>query len=131
MKKIVFMAMAVLCSLNIMADNVKFKINNMHCENCAKRVEKVLKANEAVSMVKVNLEEKTVCVSFDADKTNVEALKKALDEAKFQTEIAKQCKNGEGCKHKKENAANEVKAEKEEHKCGANGCGHKHENEEK
>ena len=108
MKKIVMMMFAALFTMNVMADNVKFKVNNMHCENCAKRVEKTLKANDAVSEVKVNLECKAVCVSYDAQKTNVEALQKALSDAKFEAEIAKQCDDKEGCKGEGE------------HKCGHN-----------
>ncbi len=99
MKKTVMMMFAAMFALNVLADNVKFKVSNMHCQNCAKRVEKALKANEAVSEVKVNLESKAVCVSYDAAKTNVEAIQKALTDAKFQAEVAKQCDKAEGCKH--------------------------------
>lgn len=127
MKKTVMMMFAAMFALNVLADNVKFKVSNMHCQNCAKRVEKALKANEAVSEVKVNLESKAVCVSYDAAKTNVEAIQKALTDAKFQAEVAIQCDKAEGCKH--EGKAGEHKCKHEgqqagEHKCGADGCGH-------
>ena len=91
MKKIVMMMFAAMFTMNLLAENVKIKVTNMHCENCAKRVEKTLKTNEAVSQVKVDLECQTVCVSYDAEKTNVEALTKALIDAKFEVEIVKQC----------------------------------------
>ena len=77
------MMLVTMFAMNVLAENVKFKVSNMHCQNCANRVEKALKANKAVSEVKVNLECKAVSVSYDAAKTNVEALQKALTDAKF------------------------------------------------
>ena len=127
MKKIVMTMFAALFTINMMADNVKFKIKNMNCENCAKRIEKVLTENGAVTKVKVNLECKAVCVSYDATKTNVEALQKAFTDAKFQAEIAKQCNKEGGCKH--EGKEGEHKCGKkdgqqeEKHECGGEGCG--------
>lgn len=108
------MMFAGLFAMNVMAENVKFTISNMHCENCAKRVENALKANEAVSEVKVNLESQSVCVSYDAQKTNVEAIQKALTAANFQAEIAKQCDKEEGCHHD---------GTENKHECGGEGCG--------
>ena len=116
-----------LFTINMMADNVKFKIKNMNCENCAKRIENVLTENGAVTKVKVNLECKAVCVSYDATKTNVEALQKALTDAKFQAEIAKQCNKEGGCKHEGkegEHKCGKKDGQKEEkHECGGEGCG--------
>jgi len=142
MKKVVMMMFACLFTLNMMADNVRFSVGNMHCDNCAKRVEKALKANEAVCEVKVDLENKAVCVSYDAEKTNVEALQKALTDVKFQVEVAKQCNKKGGCKHEgkeggcKHEGKHEHKCGKEgkqqdEHKCGAEGCGHNQKKEQK
>ena len=91
MKKIFMMMFAAMVTVNVMADNVKFKVTNIKCQNCAKRVEKTLKANEAVKEVNVDLQAKTVCVSFDEKKANAEALLKTLTDAKYQAEIMKQC----------------------------------------
>ncbi len=124
MKKIVMIVFATLFAMNILADNVKFKVSNMHCQNCADRVEKALKANKAVSEVKVNLECKTVCVSYDAAKTNIEALQKALADAKFETKIARQCDKKEGCKDGEHKCDKKGKQQAAEHKCGAEGCVH-------
>ena len=107
MKKIVMMVFAAMFAMNVMADNVKVKVSSMHCENCANRAEKALKANDAVNEVKVDLENQAVCVSYDAKKTDVEALMKALKEARFEAEVVKQCDKEGGCKHE----------------CGDDGCG--------
>ena len=118
MKKIVMMMFAAMFTMNMLAENVKIKVTNMHCENCAKRVEKTLKTNEAVSQVKVDLECQTICVSYDAEKTNVEALTKALIDAKFEVEIVKQCAKEGGYKHD-----GNGKSKEEKHECGSEGCG--------
>lgn len=90
------MSFATMFSLSMLAGNVNFKVTNMHCGNCAKRVEKALKANEAVSEVNVNLEAQTVSVTFDEQKVSTETLQKMLTDAKFEAEVAKGCGN---CKH--------------------------------
>lgn len=124
MKKIVTMMFAALFAMNVLADNVKFKVTNIRCQNCAKRVEKTLKANEAVQEVNVDLQAKTVCVSYDASKANAEALLKTLTDAKYQAEILKQCDGKEakgGCgKHE----GKEGGCGKHEGQNGHGGCGH-------
>ena len=124
MKKIVMMMFAALFAMNVLADNVKFKVTNIRCQNCAKRVEKTLKANEAVQEVNVDLQAKTVCVSYDASKANAEALLKTLTDAKYQAEILKQCDGKEakgGCgKHE----GKEGGCGKHESQNGHGGCGH-------
>ncbi len=114
------MMFAAMFAMNVLADNVKFKVTNMRCQNCAKRVEKTLKANEAVKEVKVDLTAKTVCVSYDAEKVNADVLLKTLTDAKFQAEIEKQC-SGKGCgKHEgKEGGCGKHEGHK-----GHGGCGY-------
>jgi copper chaperone CopZ len=129
MKKIFMMMFAAMVTVNVMADNVKFKVTNIKCQNCAKRVEKTLKANEAVKEVNVDLQAKTVCVSFDEKKANAEALLKTLTDAKYQAEIMKQCdgKEAKSCCDKHE--AKEGGCDKHEGKKAHEGCG-KHEGKE-
>ena len=125
----VMMLFACLFTTSIWADNVRFEISNMHCQNCANRVEKALKANKAVGEVKVDLAYKTVNVSYDAAKTNVEALQKTLTEAKFEAKVAAPCDQKGDCKHKgkapEHRCSTKTKQQKAgEHKCGGEGCGH-------
>lgn len=104
MKKIVMMMFAGLLSVSALADNVMFRIPNMHCQNCAKRVEKALKASEAVNEVSVDLENRTVCVAYDAQKATAEVLQQSLADARFKAEVAKQCDRKEGCARKADGA---------------------------
>ena len=105
MKRINVIMVASLLAVSAVADNVKFAIGNMHCQNCANRVEKTLKGNENVKEVKDDIENKTVCVSYDEKNITAEALLNVLTEANFQAEITKKCggckKHGEGRKCEK------------------------------
>jgi copper chaperone CopZ len=129
MKKIVMMVFAAMVTVNVMADNVKFKVTNIRCQNCAKRVEKTLKANEAVQEVSVDLQAKTVTVSFDEKKANAEALLKTLTDAKYQAEIfdGKEAKGGCG-KHEGKGGCGKHEGKggcgKHEGQEGHGGCGH-------
>ena len=119
-KKIVLMMFAGMMAMSVEAGDVVFKVTNMHCDNCAKGVEKTLKANEAVSDVVVNLEKKAVKVTFDEQKTNAEALQQTLTDAKFQAEVSK------GCQHGDKGQCEKHDGENDKHQCGGDGCG-KHE----
>ena len=130
MKKIVMMMFAAMVTVNVMADNVKFKVTNIRCQNCAKRVEKTLKANEAVQEVNVDLQAKTVSVSYDAKKANAETLLKTLTDAKYQAEIfdGKDAKGGCG-KHEGKGGCGKHEGKeggcgKHEGQNGHGGCGH-------
>ena len=96
MKKIALMSMLWgLTSMSIMADNTSFKVINMSCEGCAKRIKKTLKANKAVSEVNINLDNKMVAITFDGTKVKDEELRGLLAKEKFVVEAKKHC--GGGC----------------------------------
>jgi copper chaperone CopZ len=104
MKKIVMMMFAALFAMNVLADNVKFQIKNLNCENCAKRAEKALTADKGVKEVAVNLEEQTVTVKYDDAETNEAKLIEDLKAGRFEASVAgKKCENCQ--KHAKEGAA--------------------------
>lgn len=112
---------AALFAMNMLASNVRFKVTNMRCGNCAKRVENVLKGNDAVKKVNVDLENKSVCVRYDKKKATAEDLLKLMTEAKFQTEIVKKCDKKNGFKASKITTEHK----KCQNDCGADGCGDK------
>lgn len=52
---------------------------NMHCHNCQSRIEKNVSWEKGVKDLKVNLENKTVIITYDPRKTNEEKLKAAFE----------------------------------------------------
>ena len=99
MKRVVlFVLAAVLCCGVAMAEKatVLFSVD-LHCDGCIKKIEKNIAFEKGVKDINCDLKKKTVLVTFDAAKTNVENLKTAFEKiGKPATVIAV---NGEdGCR---------------------------------
>lgn len=67
---------------------VKLAVANMSCATCAPIVRKSLSVMPGVSKVAVSLEEKSAVVTFDDQKTNVQALIDAVTKAGYPTKLA-------------------------------------------
>ncbi|MFT4071253.1 MAG: heavy metal-associated domain-containing protein [Dysgonamonadaceae bacterium] len=52
---------------------------NMVCENCKAKIQKNISWEKGVKDLKVNLEEKTVSIRFNPEKTTEEKLKQAIE----------------------------------------------------
>ena len=55
-------------------------IVGMHCSACKEKIEKYIPLERGVEDIKVDLEKKEVTVIYKSKKTNVEKLKKAIEE---------------------------------------------------
>lgn len=51
---------------------------NLHCESCKKKIESNIAFEKGVKDIKVDVEAKTVTVTYRPDKTNSENLQKAI-----------------------------------------------------
>ena len=71
--------------IQIMAANqkVELKVLGMACGGCSAAVEKALRNLEGVASARVDLAKKTAYVDYDAEKTTLEALKKAVQAAGY------------------------------------------------
>ena len=54
----------------------------MHCTGCEKKIKENIRFEKGVKSIKTNLEDKTVTIEYDADKTNVEAIIKGFKRIK-------------------------------------------------
>lgn len=63
--------------------------SNIHCKNCAKKVEENISFEKGVKALEVSVENKTIKVTFDASKTSVEALAAAIRKLGYSAEIVK------------------------------------------
>ncbi len=59
------------------------KTPTVQCESCKERVEKYLKREPGVSVVKVDLKKKTTTITYLTDRNNVEQLKAAIANAGY------------------------------------------------
>lgn len=64
-------------------------VDNMACVSCEMRIENAISAVDGVTAVKANAETKTVRVSFDRQRTNVEVILAASNEAGYPAEVVK------------------------------------------
>ena len=55
-------------------------VEGMSCSHCVNAVTKAVGSLDGVAGVLVNLEGKTATVEYDSDKTNLEAIKVAIEE---------------------------------------------------
>ena len=99
-------------------------MTNLDCQGCAKKINDTIPYEKGVKDVKVNVDTKTVTVTFDPAKTNNENLVKAFAKVKIEAAPMEAC-GGECCGHH-----HEAKPEKKE--C-TDGCcdGHDHKAEHK
>jgi copper chaperone CopZ len=58
----------------------------MYCENCKARIEKNIGWEKGVKDLQVNLEKKTVKITYDPQKTTKEKLKKAIEKLEYSCE---------------------------------------------
>ena len=60
-------------------ESIKLNVEGMSCMHCVAAVKRAVGSLDGVSNVDVSLENKTASVDFDPGKTNVDAIKKAIE----------------------------------------------------
>ncbi len=58
----------------------------MQCSSCENRIKKALKFEKGVKDIVTDLEQQTVTITYDADKTTPEKLQETLEKEGFATE---------------------------------------------
>ena len=66
---------------------VVFKVG-LHCQNCVKKVKENISFEKGVKGLEVSLDNKTVTVTYDPSKTDVQTLKKAIEKLGYKAEVA-------------------------------------------
>ena len=99
MKKILLMCLVALFSIAVAdaqepkkGDKATVTIEfttDIDCAGCAKKVTNTIPYEKGVKDVKVDVATKTVTVTFDSSKTNIEALVKAFTKIKIKAEPKK------------------------------------------
>ena len=84
--KVLFMALAVAAVCN--AKDIKtvvLKTNpEMHCSGCEKKIKDNIRFEKGVKDIRTNLDDKTVTIEYDADKTNVETIIKGFKKINYE-----------------------------------------------
>lgn len=85
MRKLLIVALVTLplAALAATPKTVTLDVKNMTCELCPITVKKSLEKVSGVGTIKVDFDKKTAIVTYDADKTQPEALTKATTNAGY------------------------------------------------
>ncbi len=88
--KILFIALAAatLCCAKDIKTVVLTTLPEMHCTGCEKKIKDNIRFEKGVKTIKTNLDNKTVTIEYDADKTNVEKIIKGFKKINYEaTEV--------------------------------------------
>ena len=88
---------------------VVFKVSQMHCENCEKKVKNNMRFEKGVKELSKN---KTVSIAYDAEKTDVKKLQAGFKKFNYEAEFVKETKQDGKKDGKQESKKEDKKADK-------------------
>lgn len=71
---------------------VVFKVEQMMCENCEKKVKDNIKFEKGLKKLTTDLKNKTATIIYDAEKTDVETLKAGFRKFKYEAVVIEEKK---------------------------------------
>ena len=101
--KVLFIALAF--ASVCFAKNIKTVVlttnPQMHCANCEKRIKENIRFEKGVKSIKTNLDDKTITIEYDAEKTTVEDIIKGFEKIKYEAREVKttDTKSAESIQH--------------------------------
>ena len=78
------LAFASICFAKNIKTVVLITNPEMHCTGCEKKIKDNIRFEKGVKSIKTNLEDKTVTIEYDADKTTVEDIIKGFKKIKYE-----------------------------------------------
>ena len=90
--KVLFMALAVaaVCAAKDIKTVVLTTNPVMHCTNCEQKIKNNIRFEKGIKSIKTNLEDKTVVIEYDADKTNVQNIIEGFKKIKYEASEVKE-----------------------------------------
>ena len=61
----------------------------MHCMGCEKKIKENIRFEKGIKSIKTNLDDKTITIEYDADKTTVEDIIKGFEKIKYEAREVK------------------------------------------
>ena len=92
---LVALAAVLFCTTAAMAKDIRtavFKVAQMKCENCVRKINNNIRSEKGLKDFHTDLKTKTVTITYDADKTNVEKLKEGFQKFHYEAEFVKETK---------------------------------------
>lgn len=95
-KKLITVILLFFISLTpVLAKDIRtaiFKVDQMECANCEKKVRNNIKFEKGLKKVETNLEDKTVTITYDADKTTVENIQNGFKKFNYEAVFVEETK---------------------------------------
>ena len=79
----------------VMAKDIRiavFKVSQMHCENCERKVRNNIRFEKGVKELTTELKTKMVTITYDAEKTNVKNLQAGFKKFEYEAQFVKETK---------------------------------------
>ena len=94
MKRLSFIIFALSFSVALFAKDIKTVVlktqPEMHCTGCEKKIKENIRFEKGVKSITTNLDDKTITIEYDAEKTNVQNIIKGFKKIKYEaTEVKK------------------------------------------
>ena len=71
---------------------VVFKVSQMHCEKCEKKVKDNMRFEKGLKDIATEVKTKMVTITYDAEKTNVKNLQAGFNKFNYEAEFEKETK---------------------------------------
>jgi len=71
---------------------VVFKVSQMHCEKCEKKVKDNMRFEKGLKDIATDVKTKMVTITYDAEKTNVKNLQAGFNKFNYEAEFVKETK---------------------------------------
>ena len=71
---------------------VVFKVSQMHCEKCEKKVKDNMRFEKGLKDISTEVKTKMVTITYDAEKTNVKKLQSGFNKFSYEAEFVKETK---------------------------------------
>lgn len=88
------------------------QVSQMHCENCEKKVKNNMRFEKGVKELSTELKNKTVSITYDAEKTDVKKLQAGFKKFNYEAEFVKETKQDGKKDSKQESKKEDKKADK-------------------
>jgi copper chaperone CopZ len=91
-------AIALLGAATVMAKDLRvaiFKVSQMHCENCVKKVKENIRFEKGVKAIATDLETKLVTVTYDAEKNTADKIAAGFGKFGYKAEFVSETKKAE------------------------------------
>lgn len=95
MKRLSFIIFALSFNVALFAKDIKTIVlktqPEMHCTGCEKKIKDNIRFEKGVKSITTNLDDKTITIEYDADKTNVQNIINGFKKIKYEaTEVKKE-----------------------------------------